>query len=197
MKRIVFYGDSNTYGYDPRGFLGMRYPEEIRWTSMIWKHFKGEYEIIEEGQNGRCLPRFPGDESFLKRITGMLTKNDIFVVMLGTNDILLTDHPDADMAIERMNRLLTWLVKNHSPFSTIIIGPVPVANAEGELQIYYKESLRLNAGYQKLCQTHGVIYYDAAEWNIPTAFDGVHFSEEGCRRFASKMIEICERQRKE
>ena len=30
MEKIIFYGDSNTYGYDPRGFFGMRYPKEVR-----------------------------------------------------------------------------------------------------------------------------------------------------------------------
>ena len=27
-KKVLFYGDSNTYGYDPAGFMGGRYPEE-------------------------------------------------------------------------------------------------------------------------------------------------------------------------
>ena len=29
--RIVCYGDSNTYGYNPRSYLGGRYPEAVRW----------------------------------------------------------------------------------------------------------------------------------------------------------------------
>ena len=49
MKKIVFYGDSNTYGYDPRGFMGMRYPNEVRWTEKVRDRFKEEYNIIEEG----------------------------------------------------------------------------------------------------------------------------------------------------
>ena len=27
MKKLILFGDSNTYGYDPRGFLGGRYPD--------------------------------------------------------------------------------------------------------------------------------------------------------------------------
>lgn len=27
--RMLCYGDSNTYGYDPRGFRGERYPAEF------------------------------------------------------------------------------------------------------------------------------------------------------------------------
>lgn len=62
MKKIVFYGDSNTYGYDPRGFLSMLYPGEVRWTEKIRERFDGIYEIIEEGQNGRLLPTLPEEE---------------------------------------------------------------------------------------------------------------------------------------
>ncbi len=29
MIKILFYGDSNTYGFDPRGFGGGRYPVDI------------------------------------------------------------------------------------------------------------------------------------------------------------------------
>ena len=35
MKTILFYGDSNTYGYDPRSFFGDRFSREIRWTSRL------------------------------------------------------------------------------------------------------------------------------------------------------------------
>ena len=33
--RILCYGDSNTYGYDPRSYLGGRYPASVRWTALL------------------------------------------------------------------------------------------------------------------------------------------------------------------
>ena len=189
MNKIVFFGDSNTYGYDPRGFMGMRYPEELRWTTMVRDHFKNEYEIIEEGQNGRCLPTLPREAGFLERITSSLTAGDIFVVMLGTNDILLTDHPDADEATGKMERLLSRIADSGASFQTIVIGPVPIAGTPEELYIYHEESLRMNAGFKELCKSIGIAFFDAADWDISLSFDGVHFSEEGCRSFASHMIE--------
>lgn len=62
MKKLIFFGDSNTYGYDPRGFLGGRYPEDMIWTSIVQKALSNEYEVINEGQNGRPLP---SNSSFL------------------------------------------------------------------------------------------------------------------------------------
>ena len=32
-RRLLCYGDSNTYGYDPRSYLGGRYPDSIRWPA--------------------------------------------------------------------------------------------------------------------------------------------------------------------
>ena len=34
-KAIVCLGDSNTWGYDPRGFGGGRWPDCVRWTARL------------------------------------------------------------------------------------------------------------------------------------------------------------------
>ncbi|MBQ6134019.1 MAG: hypothetical protein IJI65_07705 [Lachnospiraceae bacterium] len=190
MKKIVFYGDSNTYGYDPRGFLSMRYPGEVRWTEKIRERFDGVYEIIEEGQNGRLLPTLPEEELFLKDITKDLSAEDRLFIMLGTNDILLTDHPDAKGAVQKMDRLLDWVKAKDPVFETIVIGPVPIFDESGDMHIYYEESRRMNAGFLNACKEREIAYFDAADWNISLAFDGVHFSEEGCRQFAEHIFDI-------
>lgn len=192
MKKVLFYGDSNTYGYDPRGFLGMRYPEEIRWTSIVKDHFKEKIEIIEDGQNGRCLPTLPGEVDHLKRITAQLGKEDILFVMLGTNDILLTDYPKADIGIRKMDAFTDWLIENKSHPKIVVVGPVPISNASHDMQMYFDESVRLNAGFEEICKRKGIIYLNAADWGISLAFDGVHFSEEGSRGFAKKVIGVIE-----
>ena len=33
--RVCCFGDSNTYGYDPRSFLGGRYAAENRWVDIL------------------------------------------------------------------------------------------------------------------------------------------------------------------
>ena len=57
MKRVLCYGDSNTWGYVPG--LGVRHPEDVRWTGVAAKLLGPDYRIIEEGMNGfdqRDLP---------------------------------------------------------------------------------------------------------------------------------------------
>ena len=51
---VLCYGDSNTYGFDPRSWLGERYPADVRWTGLLARKTGGT--ILEEGQNGREIP---------------------------------------------------------------------------------------------------------------------------------------------
>ena len=58
MKRILAYGDSNTWGFDPVtwGSVPMtleRYPEDIRWTGLLQKALGKDALVLEEGLCGR------------------------------------------------------------------------------------------------------------------------------------------------
>ena len=55
MKRILVFGDSNTWGFNPERFD--RYPEEIRWTSLLQKSLGDDALIIEEGLELENLER--------------------------------------------------------------------------------------------------------------------------------------------
>ena len=52
-KRILCFGDSLTWGYDPvtRTRIGM----DERWTGVLRACLGKGYTVIEEGQNGRTI----------------------------------------------------------------------------------------------------------------------------------------------
>lgn len=50
MKRVLCYGDSNTWGYQPG--QGSRFPANVRWTGIVSQILKDRYVIIEDGVNG-------------------------------------------------------------------------------------------------------------------------------------------------
>ena len=35
LMNIICFGDSNTYGYDPRGYFGGRYDADSRWVDIL------------------------------------------------------------------------------------------------------------------------------------------------------------------
>lgn len=46
--RVLCYGDSNTYGYDPRSYLGERYPKSVRWTSLLEQQ---GWQVFNQGKS--------------------------------------------------------------------------------------------------------------------------------------------------
>ncbi len=191
MRKIIFYGDSNTYGFDPRDVFGGCYPSEKIWTFLTAEGLGEDWLVRNEGMNGRCLPAGAGDLWYAARLLKDFSGRDLFAVMLGTNDLLSSLTPDAQAAAERMDGMLSQLTKRLRPEQILVIAPVPVgAKGQGDpaLQRYYKESIRMNESFRRLAAQHQVRFADAAGWEIPLAFDGVHFSEEGHACFAEKMI---------
>ena len=53
--RLLCFGDSNTYGYDPRSYFGSRYDAANRWVDLLAA--KTGWELLNAGQNGREIPR--------------------------------------------------------------------------------------------------------------------------------------------
>ena len=50
-KRILCYGDSNTWGYKP--VTGERYDEDERFTGVLARELGEDYRVVEEGLVGR------------------------------------------------------------------------------------------------------------------------------------------------
>ena len=185
MKKLILFGDSNTYGFDPRGFLGGRYPKEVRWTTHVKEALKDSYEIVEEGMNGRMLPEL-GYGLFTTVIQG-LSREDVFVMMLGTNDILLTNHPNVDATLQRLDSILSYVSKNCLA-TFILIAPPYISALDQEMQLYHDCSVEMNEGYMKLAKAHNIKAIDAGSWNIGMGYDGVHFSIEGHKKFSEFLL---------
>lgn len=189
-SRIVCFGDSNTYGYDPRSCLGGRYPEAARWTALLET---AGWEITNKGENGRCIPQRRQDVDILIQ-TIHHAKAEMVAVMLGSNDLLQRPAPSAETCGERMERFLTMLLEEvPASCKILLIAPPPmklgawVNDAET-----LEESHRLVGCYEVLAQRLGIPFADAGTWDVELTFDGVHFSEEGHRTFANRIQKILE-----
>lgn len=183
--RILCYGDSNTYGYDPRSYLGSRFSESVRWTALL--EAEG-FEIINGGENGRSIPRLDWEtESVVQAVRQ--TDPEVLIIMLGTNDLLqgLT----AETCSERMERFLAALLRSVSASLTVLLVAPPPAEPGDWVPgpAVMKESLRLTGHYEALAKKLNIRFADAGKWGVELAFDGVHFSGEGHRAFAEGMLE--------
>ena len=180
MVRILCFGDSNTYGYDPRGFFGDRYGAEDRWPDLLAK--QTGYEVINAGINGREIPRNPYAPRFLTEQAPV----DIFLVMLGTNDLL--QGASAKEAADRMEAFLNQLLPQCKQI--LLVAPPPMkrgAWVPGDELV--TESILLAEEYRILADKLNIPFVDTRRWNIDLTFDGVHFTEDGHHTFANRLVE--------
>ena len=181
--RILCFGDSNTYGYDPRGFFGDRYDAGDRWVDLLAK--QTNHEIINAGANGKEIPRNP----YVLRLLNEHAPVDIFLVMLGTNDLL--QGTTAKEVAARMETFLNQLLPHCKQI--LLVAPPPMKRgAWVPTDELVDESVRLAGEYQHLAEKLNIPFVDTRHWNIELAFDGVHFTEAGHHAFAEKLRkELC------
>ncbi len=176
--RILCFGDSNTYGYDPRGYFGDRYPAEDRWPDLLAA--QTGHEVINAGANGREIPR----NSYALRLLTDHAPIDMFLVILGTNDLL--QGASAGEIAAWMEAFLNQRL-SHCKNILLIAPPPMMRGAWVPTDQLAAESIRLADAYRAVAEALNIPFIDTRPWKIDLAFDGVHFTENGHRAFAENL----------
>lgn len=187
-QKILCYGDSNTYGYDPRSYLGGRYPKSVRWTGRLEA---AGWEAVNQGENGRSIPRLDWEIEAVVR-TVQAAEPGVLAVMLGSNDLLRRPGLTAEACGQRMERFLSALLAE-APVELKVLLAAPPPMEPGTWvpdPALIQESRRLADCYEELAKRPGIAFADAGRWGVELAFDGVHFSEAGHRAFAAGLSEV-------
>ena len=201
MRKAFFYGDSNTYGYDPAGYWGGRYPRAQRWTTIVAEGLAGKWEIAADGMPGRVIPAQGRALSYLADRLRAELPVDLFAVMLGTNDILGTLKPDAEKTTRDMEALIACVKTLDIPQILLIAPPAIqltdlsfeasyVRGDRSYAQRYQDEGRELTRRFRELASREGILFADASSWDLDFAFDAVHLSEKGHAVFAEEMVKV-------
>ena len=178
QKTVLCYGDSNTYGFDPRGMLGGRYEKENRWCDLLAQRW--ECQVVNAGENGRMIPtdcwRYQQLQHLLEQ-----AQPDLLLVMLGSNDLLL-GHGTPEVIAGRMVQLLEKLQADNPALPLVVLSPPRTTLAE-----FTDACAALSQQYGMAAERLGVPFVDTCAWDIPLAYDGVHFSEAGHHLFAAHL----------
>ena len=162
-KRILCLGDSNTYGYDPRGAMGGRYPKDVRWTSRLGE---AGLTVFNRGMNGST------------ELIASVQPLGAVTVMLGTNDIL--QGQGAEATAQQMASFLDAILKSAGEAKMLLISPPALCPGDWvQSDAMIAESEQLAAYYVLIAGARHIAFADAAKWGIGLAFDGVHFTREG------------------
>ena len=188
MRRILCFGDSNTYGYSPDG---QRYAEDSIWPGIMGNLLGDRFEVIADGKNGRTIAF---DDPYMEGCNGMrdieasLEANaplDLVVLMLGTND--LKKYFDATPAqIAENLKAMCELIQQKTEAKILIASPMllgdeiefsPTLSLEfGRAQIDY--SFDFAPQFSKVAKEVGAGFIDLAVVAMSSGADCLHLMPE-------------------
>ena len=206
-KTVLCYGDSNTYGFDPR--TGLRYPEGVRWPSVLAGLLGPDYRVIEEGCNGRTtvfddpLEGWKNGLDYLKPCLNSHKPVDIVILMLGSNDLKETFHATAEQIADgagvlvRTIRVFTEEKQGFIP-EIILVSPPEIGEGIRHSAFYgaflenaIERSKQFPEAYRQIAEANHCVFFDAASCVRPSAFDSLHLDPDAHRILAERLYSLC------
>jgi len=196
MKNILCFGDSNTFGYDPSDETN-RFGINERWTKLLQQKLGSNFNIIEEGLNGRTISTFDprsnrlGKDHLIPCINSHLPL-DLIIVMLGTNELKFgTTAEQIGGMLER--DIIDVLLQHEYRYGTkpkiLIICPAAVLSEFTSCKYSAatnKISLELDKAFEEIAQRKRVQYLSAVDLKVGK--DGVHLTLESHAELAQRLF---------
>ncbi len=202
MKRILAYGDSNTWGFDPTTWNSVpmqlkRYSKDVRWTGLLQIALGDMAWVIEEGMNGRTTA-FDDEEcdgrNGLTALPVILEANrslDAAIIMLGTNDCKSAFHATSKEITAGLELCLKRLLDVVAPENILLISPLYLEKAALDFGFNDQSisvSRELKQAYKELSDTYGTAFLAASDAAKASSLDGQHLTEEGHRALCEAVL---------
>ena len=187
MKKIYAFGDSYTYGFDPRMGGGGRYPKDIRWTGVI--DLMQEYEVNNQGYNGLSIPCSDSAIASIGRSIKEYSP-DMILIMIGSNDLLNMSPASCEKVGIRLRQFLSALCDCIPEYvqHMVLVAPPKMSLGDWTDSVIVNESHKFGTVYEAIASESGLKFLNACEWELPLCYDGVHLTEEAHLHFAEKII---------
>ena len=207
-KRVICFGDSNTWGYIP--VTGQRYDETIRWPARLQEKLGyKDYTVVEEGLTGRTTvfdDPFDPELNGLKTMPAILRSAapiDMLVFMLGTNDFQSNIPAGNPISTARAVQYMLEIARSlgvdrpGEKMKVLLISPVEITEdrltfMENDVtdQTSINNSRELGKHLRIVADQLGVEFIDAAKYIKPGKVDGVHLDEAGHAKMAELVYEM-------
>lgn len=199
-KRVLCFGDSNTFGYIPRDFR--RYDKNTRWTGILSQLSKDKYTIIEAGCNNRTAftDNPAGFEQTGYKILPSILKSsqpDIVILAIGTNDLQFAFSVN-EKDIEQGIKQLIDIIRSYAKEASIIIAS-PSVIAKEVLSGYFsamfditsvQKSHLLAKIYKKVADESNCAFIDLNKVASVSKLDGLHYMPEEHKKIACAIYEL-------
>ena len=198
MKKVLCFGDSNTFGFIPES--GKRYDRNTRWSGILAQLAAGRFEIIEAGCNNRtAFTDNPAgfEQTGCKVLPTLLTKDlDCVILAIGVNDLQIFYNPTLEEIKTGMQRLVD-IVRACSPDAEIILA-APARLDENIFNGYFaamfdkrsiEKSLHLAKIYEEIAAEKDCSFIDWDKIVKVSPKDGLHLESDAHKKIAEKMLE--------
>lgn len=199
MKKILCFGDSNTYGYIPNN--GARYDKNTRWTGILSLLSHGKFKIIEGGCNNRtAFAANPAGKIFTgyEILPELLTDDfDAVVLAIGINDTqFLFDTVIEDFTTGIEN--LINIVQAKCPQAKIILVAPSILTDDvlnGNFACLFdrtsiEKSRQLPLLYKKIAEKQNIEFLDLNSVAKTSSLDGLHYAPEQHKKIAQVIFTI-------
>jgi lysophospholipase L1-like esterase len=201
MKRILCYGDSNTWGFDP--VTNDRFETETRWPRVLGHTLGREYEVIEEGLGGRTtvwddpIEGFKNGRDYLIPCLESHRPLDLVIILLGTNDLkkrfCLSAYDIAQGAgvLVRVVQGSQSGRKGLAP-QMLLLAPPPTVALTEYAEMFEgagRKSQKFSEHYGRVANELGCAYLDTSLVIVSSPLDGIHFEGREQRKLGKAVAE--------
>ena len=198
MKKVLCFGDSNTYGFVPEKCT--RYDKNTRWTGVLQALCGSDFSIIEGGCNNRTAfvdNPAGAEQTGYKILPEYFTKDyfDIVVLAIGINDLQLFFRPTLEEFEQGIEKLIK-ITKDLSPNAEIILvcpSKLDLAGIKSGVfsfqfdEISVEKSGKLSPIYKSLAEKYKCHFIDLNNIVDVSPLDGLHFSAESHKKIAENL----------
>lgn len=203
MKKILLFGDSNTWGHNPVDMTRLPDP----WPSVLARLLP-QYSFTADGVCGRTTEYpDPAEPENLDKIglvsfkrdyidTGKIKDFDLVIIMLGTNDLLNASGAKPEQIAESLKKFADMIRSSSNP-EILIISPIfirkscmdhPVFSTLYSMEsVIYSEKTAEFA--EAMARKENLHFMDASKFAQASDIDGIHLDPAGHEKLAKAVYD--------
>jgi lysophospholipase L1-like esterase len=194
VKRILCYGDSNTWGADP--VKNDRFDADTRWPRVFSKALGSDYEIIEEGLSGRTtvwddpIEGYKNGREYLIPCLESHRPLDLVILMLGTNDLKKRFSLSAFDIAQGAGVLVSLVQRSEvgkqdmAPL-VLLLAPPPTVTLTEYAEMFEgaeSKSRKFSEQYGRVAKELGCAFLDTSTTIVSSSLDGIHIEASEHRK---------------
>lgn len=191
MKKILCFGDSNTYGFNPADFS--RYDNKSRWSGIL----NNKFDVIEAGCNNRSCFNNIGELNSLETLPKYLNNElDYIILQIGINDLQFQYDISLEIFKENLEKLIKLI---DSRIKVILLCPNIIDNCI--LKSYFanlfdessvKKSKQLPEIYNEVALKNNCILINLNNIAKTSNIDSLHYDIKNHQLIAKEIInQVC------